>query len=240
MFKTDGSPVSAVATDCVDFDSINFSPITITDYPFSDGYVLTASFTGIESITGFGIASISSLSPVNFTAVQNKEQVDISWESAYFEDNISHYILQEIFPDTNTVRELATKFDKVGSYEVTDFFPNNGLNIYRLIVVLKNGQRYVLCNDANARYDATTQIKVVPNPASDIVTLIASDEDLRNVVGISLLDELGRVVMTQDVISNTGVLRYNFDISGIAAGTYFFRLDGEGESRVVSFIKVSE
>jgi len=241
MFKVEGSSVSAVRSDCVDFDDINFSPVTISDYPFQNGtYILTSTFTGIESVTGFGIAALPSLSPINFVGVQNKEQVDISWESAYSEANVSHYILQELFPDSNEIRELAIRSANAGSYVVTDFFPNNGLNQYRLLVVLNNGQVYTLCSDVSVRYDATSRLKVVPNPASDVATLVASDEDLRGVVGISLLDELGQVILQQDVISNSGVLRYDFDVSGLAGGMYFFRLDGEGESRVVSFVKIAE
>ena len=239
VFKNLNGKVNSVDPLCVDYREIDFAKATLT--PSANGFKVTASFeTGLSETTGFGISAIPTITPGEFTAVQNQEQVDITFVNKYDESQIAYYIFTTSFPDAPEVEELIiVDADGSGTYNVTDYFPRNGLNIYSVTYVLKNGDKFTVCYDASVFYKATEQTKIYPNPAQNTINILVSDDDIKGATSIAIYDEYGRVVSTRNVSVGRAVLRYQMDVSTLAAGTYYVKVKGDrGESVVGSFVKV--
>ena len=71
----------------------------------------------------------------------------------------------------------------------------------------------------SVRVDA--QVEVMPNPASDILTIRSNA--FRGAVRLSLLDQSGkRILMLDTVVS--GELRQELDVQGLPAGLYLLQV----------------
>lgn len=67
-------------------------------------------------------------------------------------------------------------------------------------------------------------IKLYPNPASQIVTLNIKSEE-NSPVRIELVDMLGRVMNSKDIILDSGQpTNYICDVTALTCGTYIFRI----------------
>jgi|GEM_PF-3180418 len=188
---------------------------------------------------GYGLVPEPPYSVYNFIAVQNKEQVDVSWELAFDDSDVQWYIVEESEDGTNW-RELKTlPATGASSYTVTDYYPEDGGNFYRIRAVTTSCG-IVTSENAYVNYFTTGQIKAYPNPAVNDVTLLLSVDDLNNLVSVDLYNELGEVVQSQDLDSRTGVVRWTFDVSGLAPGQYYFQVENmdQTKNRAVAFVKV--
>jgi hypothetical protein len=77
-------------------------------------------------------------------------------------------------------------------------------------------------------------LNAYPNPASDMVTIVSSNELKSNTV-VTITDIGGRIVMTQTVNANNGLSKINLNVSNLEAGLYFANLSSENSSQKVSF-----
>ena len=66
-------------------------------------------------------------------------------------------------------------------------------------------------------------IKVYPNPANDILNIIAPTENREN-VRVELINSIGQVVINESQTSNTELYSNSIDLSNIASGIYFVQI----------------
>ncbi len=224
---------------CQDYTDIDFAPVTLV--PYANGYQAIASFdTGLSELTSFGISAIPSFTPGEFTAVQNEEQIDITFENKYSQDNISYFLFEEFTSDLEWVEFEIVTPNTTGIYELIDYFPYNGLNRYRVAAILNSGEIIYACLEAEAFFDPTNDFQISPNPAANNINIILSDGKVDGFVNLEIYDERGRIVMEQDLVSTTGVVRYDVDISELALGQYYVRIVAEdGFDRTTTFIKAA-
>jgi hypothetical protein len=79
-------------------------------------------------------------------------------------------------------------------------------------------------------------VSVYPNPAQDVLNVAAVSKEMSGALKVSILSPNGTLVYsTQTLISSIGV-PLKIDISGVAAGLYFVRLETEQGSTVTKFI----
>ncbi|MEZ4827511.1 MAG: T9SS type A sorting domain-containing protein [Bacteroidia bacterium] len=74
--------------------------------------------------------------------------------------------------------------------------------------------------------DVSGNLKVVPNPASDIAWLMY-DTPMGGNVSVSMIDVNGREVYSMKDIATTGINRYELPVGNLASGIYFIRLTNE-------------
>ena len=225
--------------DCRSYEDIEFAPATLE--PYANGFKVMASFnTGLWEETGFGISAIPATSPAEFTAEQNNEQIDITFTNKYDESEIAYYIFESVYMDVDESQELETiEADGSGTYMITDYFPRPGLNVYSVTYVLNSGEKVEVCYTAEAFFEVTEETKIYPNPASNEINIVISDDNINGDIMLAVYDEQGRVVKTQEVTATRAVLRHRMDISDLAAGTYYLRITSDsGDENVATFVKI--
>jgi hypothetical protein len=72
----------------------------------------------------------------------------------------------------------------------------------------------------------SNMINLYPNPASEMVSVNA--EGIEGKVTVQILDLTGRVMMQQDGTAQN----FRFDVSNLAKGSYFVRMNGENINAV--------
>ena len=230
---------------CPDYRDIDFAKASLE--PYADGFKVVASFeTGLADQTGFSLSALPLFTPGEFTAVQNEEQIDITFVNRFpviSDDDdaleISYILLEEYTRDLEWV-ELKTIAATEGqsSFEVVDFFPYVGINRYRVGAVLSNGDVIYACYEADEFYESTNDFQVGPNPATNNINIVISDGNIEGDLDMEIYDAQGRLVMDQDLISYSGVMRFDVDISSLAVGQYYIRVEsGDGHVRSATFVK---
>ncbi|MBX2846053.1 MAG: zinc-dependent metalloprotease [Saprospiraceae bacterium] len=222
---------------CPDYREIEFAPVTFI--PYDNGYQVLASFeTGLAEFTGFGLSAIPSFTPGEFTAVQVNETVEITFEHKYDESNIAYFLFEELRDNLEWVELDNVPSTGAGEYTVIDNFPYKGINRYRVTAFFNDGTQQRPCYEAEVFYESTNDFHITPNPARDRITLVISDPNIEGLMSLDMYDELGRRVDADFINSNTGVLRWDVDVSSLAAGTYFIKMvSDDGYERVESFVK---
>ena len=89
-------------------------------------------------------------------------------------------------------------------------------------------------NDADAIEDINfVDLKLYPNPSSDVLTLeLVSNEN--QISTITIVDVLGRVVMTDSYILNRGNNSIKINVSNLAKGNYNLEIGTEAGKHVES------
>ncbi len=75
--------------------------------------------------------------------------------------------------------------------------------------------------------DLQEQLKVSPNPASDVVNValeLPEGGEVQGQAQVQVLDMSGRLVLQQEVQQNLNHLRASLDVSALPAGTYYLHL----------------
>lgn len=71
---------------------------------------------------------------------------------------------------------------------------------------------------------AKSNLRIFPNPASDLITIVSGTDDIRR---LELLDVSGKLLRVSDRVIKAGD-RMDMDVSGVAAGVYFIRVQSAG------------
>ncbi|HRH51555.1 MAG TPA: T9SS type A sorting domain-containing protein, partial [Panacibacter sp.] len=84
---------------------------------------------------------------------------------------------------------------------------------------------------------ATTYIKVYPNPVQSIATLVFSAQKANIRYEIVVTDVKGKAILTRSGITNTGQNMLKFNMNGYANGMYLVQLISDGETRTMKLYK---
>ena len=77
---------------------------------------------------------------------------------------------------------------------------------------------------------------VYPNPSTDIVEFLLTEEDLSGFEKIELIGLNGRTILEQEIL-DTSSNKTKLDVSTLKYGTYIIRLSGNGKSKTYRIIK---
>lgn len=170
--------------------------------------------------------------PIDITDFSGKRvshTVILNWRSLV---NSAAYFEVERSSDGLRYTRIGTVMSSVasaGNYDFTDLSPEDGINLYRLRIVDKDG---------SASYSPVVAIpfdkplvrilSVYPNPAGPVLHMLYETGSSRNVTCV-IYDNEGRQVKLFSSVLNAGVNIIRTDISSLPAGTYFVVLSEPGK-----------
>lgn len=133
------------------------------------------------------------------------------------------------------------------SWEVDDstcFFVQNDLgDVYKLVFTMWEGsstgvfalnKMMVSANSINDKIDATSSLKLYPNPATDVLN-ISMDIDINVDANITVTDISGRVLYNQSV-NNLGASSLRIETSNFSKGLYFVTIESENIKESAKFL----
>ncbi len=191
--------------------------------------------TGMSGFSKFATIQHSTTLPVELLSFTGEKQVDdvlLKWETAS-EINSDYFDVERSADGINFAsigRVNAAGFsNSILNYSLLDEYPLSGNNYYRLKQVdLDNSFEYsnvVLINFDN-KIITTHLESVYPNPFGDIFAvefISALDDD----IAITLLDDLGRIIMQNNYLVKTGKNTLQLNGNHLAKGMYLLRIQAE-------------
>lgn len=131
--------------------------------------------------------------------------------------------------DWRTIKEV--KADGGMQYDLTDFYPEYGSNLYRL-EMRQFGELAYYSNVIDIELKQILQsVALFPNPVTDILT-IETQSEKRGQQSLQISDALGRIVILSDLMVPSGTFAQTVDISNLTSGVYFVQI-GEETIRLV-------
>lgn len=210
---------------------------TIIDPTFSErhgpnGYMLQVDISSFSSFY-FGAANLTlPLNLVTFTGNYKSGNSYLKWETSN-EKNSSHFEIERSVGN-NPFEKLATVDAKGGlnKKETYNYVDNNVIDLgvpfvsYRLKIVDNNGE-YTYSNVVVVSIPdiLVTSVNLFPNPAAKTTVLsITSPRDQK--ITLQLVDNAGRVVMTENETVRKGNSRITLRVDHLPAGSYFLQIKG--------------
>ncbi|HYK45214.1 MAG TPA: T9SS type A sorting domain-containing protein [Parafilimonas sp.] len=201
----------------------------------SDGKIVAAGVSdgGLFAVARYNNDGVLAVSIINVKAYSFGGRVQIDW-TALNESNISQYRVERSVDGKNfislgNVNALGNGQAKI-DYTFTDFSPAIGDNFYRIESLSKDGAtNYTNTVKVNFAGNASSMV-LSPNPARNILRIDGLSSSTKT---ISVLDATGKLLQ-QITTSNDN---YVFNIKQLAAGLYFIRIEGGGETSTMRFLK---
>lgn len=121
----------------------------------------------------------------------------------------------------NAVATINSNGKSTGSYQFTDKLLMQGANYYRLKMIDIDGNySYSNIIVLNAEAKAVNITAIYPNPFIDLVK-ISLVSDKTEQVSIKLIDNLGRIIRSQSIVSQKGMNQLTLDnLSNLVPGIY--------------------
>jgi hypothetical protein len=163
-----------------------------------------------------------------FTVVRSGATALVKWETEY-EENSDYFIIER--SDNGSTWNAIGRVAAAGSsssalsYSYSDSHPLQGNNYYRLRMVDKDGgwklsrTHWLYFGD-----DARIHVRLVPNPASDQVTILLS-RSLKGKATVKLISYQGQVLHAYE--SNNIGVSYKLNLPTLAKGVYLVLIEGE-------------
>jgi hypothetical protein len=180
---------------------------------------------------------------LNLRAEHAGDKVRLNWTTLN-EHNTSHFILEKSIDEGKNWSGFASTSAKGnfrGYFEYSDYDlnPAMGENIYRLRQVDYDGY-WIYSNAVAVNFENKEGLlNVYPNPAREgqsfFVEFQSADE---TPVTIEIVDIFGRTVEKQEYIVLKGVSTIEYNLRGIAQGTYFVKASFKGNTDVKKIIVV--
>jgi hypothetical protein len=206
--------------------------------------------SNISTLTPFAIGDASSTVPVkliSFTAVKNKADVDVTWQTAS-EMNNDHFDIERStdgkqFSTIGEQRGAGTSRDII-AYAFTDHtasqaFLQSNILYYRLKQVDIDGNYTYsdIVNVANAVPGQFEIVSVKPNPFASGFELNYLSSSLAPVT-IEITDVIGKMVFSRDIQVSKGANTFTMpaDID-LKDGVYFVRLMQNNDFKMVRVVK---
>jgi hypothetical protein len=84
--------------------------------------------------------------------------------------------------------------------------------------------------------EEVSQIRMYPNPATEMITVEVSNFSALGEVDVNILDISGKMVLTKKLRGNGAVFNETYDVSNLATGTYFVQFMAKGELVTRQFV----
>jgi alkaline phosphatase D len=103
-------------------------------------------------------------------------------------------------------------------------------------LVVKDGENHWSRNSgfSGVKEDASTAFQLFPNPATDLITLQFTHV-FATTVKIEILDLYGKVLISQEINTNTHGNQHIIPVHGLAAGLYFIRLNNQATKKLIKY-----
>jgi len=80
-------------------------------------------------------------------------------------------------------------------------------------------------------------IEISPNPSDDLILLNLEAATILSQVQFNLMDNTGRILIQQEATMASNQIQEKFDISQLAAGSYFIQINADGKTLSKQFVK---
>lgn len=169
---------------------------------------------------------------LNFTAQSKGNAVQINWEVAN-EINMANYVVEHSSNGTsfnNIALVNAKAITGNIDYEFLHKNPVIGKNYYRLKMVNNDGT-FTYSPVRVINFNKSISVTVYPNPAINFINVVVVKQDSKTNKAY-LYNNIGQCLLSKNFTSNT-----QFDVSGLAAGTYLVRVDDGMETKTFTIQK---
>ena len=184
---------------------------TIDDYIYDNNDDLSVGFVYYDSSSTGALP----VKLVSFSAFYENRMATLQWKTSN-EINVSSFVVQHlengVYTDASIV---AAKGGAGNSYALATARVNEGMNMYRLKMIEKDGM-VSYSKSVSITAAITAAIAVYPNPASRYV-MVTHPTDSK-VSQIQLADMNGAVIKT--IVVAKGDVQNRMSLDGIAKGTY--------------------
>lgn len=159
---------------------------------------------------------------VDFTASKQGQKALLQWQTVS-EENTAYFDVERSGDGRQwTQIGRVTAKGHAHRYALTDPYPLQGINYYRLAMVATDGS-YRLSPTRSLDFgNSAAWITVVPNPAHSTAAVLFSTP-LKKAVMLKLLSGLGQVVSTHTIAE--GSTQYPLSLGGLAPGVYYLHIE---------------
>ena len=182
----------------------------------------------------FGANSILPLQLLSFDVQLSNTGNTLFWETSSSKD-VARFIIEKSYNGTtfNTVGTVESSLlNELSTYHFVDSDMKNQA-YYRLKMLFNNGKTmYSTVINAKRRAVVKNSFNISPNPAKSFLSVHFNESDSKN-VAVQLLGLDGKVYKTQQYRLNPGKVVVNFDLKGLAKGSYLLCVEGMGTKKVL-------
>lgn len=182
----------------------------------------------------FGAKSILPLQLLSFSVHSSNTDNTLVWETSSSKD-VARFIIEKSNNGTtfSTVGMVASSLSNNLSAYHFEVLSSLSQVYYRLKMVFNNGTiQYSSVIKADWGSVVKNSINVSPNPAKSFLKIQFIEPDCKTVV-IKMLGLDGKVYKTQQYHLNPGKVAVNFDLKGLAKGSYLLYVEGLGSKKVI-------
>jgi hypothetical protein len=170
---------------------------------------------------------------IDFTAIVKGDGTLLKWEISN-EVNAIKYVVQRSTDNVNW-DDIGNKIpghsnERTNKYDLTDLFPKEGLNYYRVKTETKDGN-YVFSQVKSIKWESNTEGKlwIIPNPAADYFIVSSKAKEALTII---ITDGNGRLEKRINRSSNTEI-----DIRSLPAGIHFLMIETKTGIKNLKMIK---
>ncbi len=198
--------------------------VGLTTGPDGNLYYLSRSSGGLVKITSNAVLPIKVTSFIA-KSVDN-QSVELNWATSN-ETNFNSFEIQNSanlneWENIGIVKADPIKTE-IKQYNYTHFFPNNGLNYYRLKLIDLDGKfEYSNINTVTIEQN---KLKLFPNPSQNLIELAGESIDYESIEVYNIMGKIENHKITID--------KKTIDISGLASGKYFIKT----KEKIIPFVK---
>ncbi|HYE56337.1 MAG TPA: T9SS type A sorting domain-containing protein [Chitinophagaceae bacterium] len=164
----------------------------------------------------------------NYGAYLRSGKVYVEWTTTS-ESNTDHFILERA--GANGQYHQIAKVTAAGAsavdkkYVLIDEQPGKGTNLYRLVLVNKDGKRDYY-DVKRVTLPGATGFVNIPNPVRGTMSVYLNVDRSQN-VRILVHDINGKTIHRTNKLFTPGLSENMIDVTGLPSGTYFVKVDGE-------------
>lgn len=175
--------------------------------------------------SSFTVSTALPVQLISFRATAQKKQVALQWETAS-EAQSDRYIVERS-TDGQAFTAIATipaagNSEVLRSYNTLDAAPHNGMNLYRLKMMEKDGSSSY-STIATVNMSAGASVTVAPNPMHDRTTVAIGATSTEAAV-FSLYSLDGKVIRTYTLSLQDGTTVLELQRENLPQGFYIYRL----------------
>lgn len=179
-------------------------------------------------------AAILPITLLDFSVKKNAQTVTVNWRTAN-ENNSKEFLVQRSIDNGvhwETIKTIAAAGYSQNTlvYNVVDYSPAKGLNLYRLKSVDVDN-RFSLSANRQVFFAENVQVSVWPNPATSEINIQFAAKDVAN-KQILLVDRNGKQVKKLNTLS----AKLKMNLSGLAKGLYILNISsayGETTEKII-------
>ncbi len=209
-------------------------------------FTTTSGVIGVEfSVTSFSAfvivptpVALLSLNLNSFDAnLLTNKTVDVQWNTSN-EENMSHFVVEKSIDGANFTaigEAVALNGNTAHEYHFIDNQPFIGSNYYQLRMVAMDGSiSYSAIKEITL--NGASILDVYPNPAKEQLNIRLNSINAAEAT-ICVIDNLGRIVLTQQNDLANGLNTISLNTDNLPSGVYFIRIqDNFGNTRQSRFV----